>query len=104
MFNYEEKWYITILKWLGTLFLGIVFFIIFGLFCMCFPQAKYHYEFIDLDNDSGIAKECSYRFEDIARGGQGSPVCELEDGTIKQVKEYKYIYDGKYIPIKEIFE
>ena len=29
---------------------------------------------------------------------------ELEDGTIKQVKEYKYIYDGKYIPIKEIFE
>lgn len=31
MFYYEEKWYITILKWLGTLFLGIVFFIIINL-------------------------------------------------------------------------
>ena len=105
MFDYyEEKWYITLLKWLGTLFLGFVFFIIFGLVCMCFPRKKYHYEYIDLDNNKGIALECSYKFEDYKRGGQGSPVCELEDGTIKQVKEYKYIFDGKYVPIKEIFD
>lgn len=104
MFYYEEKWYITIFKWLRMLFLGFTFFIMFGLLCMCFPQNKYHYEYVDLDNNNGVAKECSYKFEKYKSGGQGSPVCELEDGTIKQVKEYKYIYDGKYIPIKEIFE
>lgn len=102
MFDYEEKWYITILKELGTLLLGIAFFVILGLICMCFPQYKYHYEYVDLDNNKGIARECSYKFEGYKKGGQGSPVCELEDGTIKQVKEYKYIFDGTIRPIKEI--
>ena len=95
---------IDFLKWIGTIILGCIAFIIFGLLCLCFPQNKYHYEYLDLDNNNGIAKECSYKFEEYKSGGQGSTVCELEDGTIKQVKEYKYIYDGKYIPIKEIFE
>ena len=95
---------IDFLKRIGTIILGCIAFIIFGLLCMCFPQNKYHYEYIDLDNNNGIAKDCSYKFEEYKRGGQGRTVCELEDGTIKQVKEYKYIYDGKYIPIKEIFE
>lgn len=95
---------IDFLKWIGTIILGCIAFVIFVLIYMCFPQNKYHYEYVDLDNNSGVAKECSYEFKDYKRGGQGSPVCELEDGTIKQVKEYKYIYDGKYIPIKEIFE
>lgn len=95
---------IDFLKWIGTISLGIIALVIFALICMCFPKVKYHYEFIDLDNNSGIAEECSYKFEGYKRGGQGSPVCELEDGTIKQVKEYKYIYDGKYIPIKEMSE
>ena len=95
---------IDFLKWVGTIILGCIAFIIFGLLCLCFPQNKYHYEYIDLDNNNGIAKECSYKFEEYKSDGQGSTVCELEDGTIKQVKEYKYIYDGKYIPIKEIFE
>ncbi len=105
MFNYyEEKWYITILKWLGLMFLAFICLIILGLIISCFPQTKYHYEYIDLDNNKGIAKECSYKFEEMRRGGQGGPVCELANGTIKQVKEYKYIYDGEYIPIKEIFE
>lgn len=105
MFDYYgEKWYITILKWLGSIFLAFICLIILGLIIGCFPQTKYHYEYIDLDNNNGIAKNCSYKFENIGRGGQGSPVCELEDGTIKQVKEYKYIYDGKVVPIKEIFK
>lgn len=95
---------IDFLKWIGTIILGCIVFVIFVLIYMCFPQNKYHYEFVDLDNNSGVAKECSYKFDDHKRGGQGSPVCELEDGTIKQVKEYKYVYDGEYIPIKEIFE
>lgn len=95
---------IDFLKWIGTTILGCIAFVIFALIYMCFPQNKYHYEYVDLDNNSGVAKECSYEFKDYGRGGQGSPVCKLEDGTIKQVKEYKYIYDGKYIPIKEIFE
>lgn len=105
MFNYyEEKWYITILKWVGLMFLVFICLIILGLIISCFPQTKYHYEYIDLDNNKGVAKECSYKFKEMRRGGQGNPVCELADGTIKQVKEYKYIYDGEYIPIKEIFE
>ena len=105
MFNYyEKKWYITILKWLGLMFLGFICLMILGLIISCFPQTQYHYEYIDLDNNKDVAKECSYEFEGYKRGGQGSPVCELEDGTIKQVKEYKYIYDGKIVPIKEIFK
>lgn len=105
MFDYyDEKWYISLLKWLGLIFLGIIILLIIGLLFAYIPREKYHYEYIDLDNNKGIAKECSYKFEEIHRGGQGSPVCKLEDGTIKQVKEYKYIYDGKVVPIKEIFK
>lgn len=108
MFDYEEKWYITILKWLGLIFLAFILacicVTILGLIISCFPETQYHYEYVDLDNNKGVAKECSYKFEEVFRGGQGSPVCELEDGTIKQAKEYKYIYDGKVIPIKEIFK
>jgi hypothetical protein len=105
MFDYyEEKWYITILKWLGSIFLAFICLIILGLIISCFPKKQYHYEYIDLDNNNGIAKNCSYKFENIGRGGQGSPICELEDGTVKQVKEYKYIFDGKAVPIKEIFK
>lgn len=95
---------LELLKWLGYMILGFIGFIIFCLIIMCIPQAKYHYEYLDLDNNNGIAKNCSYKFENLGRGGQGSPVCELEDGTVKQVKEYKYISDGKEVPIKELFE
>ena len=100
----EEKWYIIILKWLGSIFLTFICLIILGLIISCFPKKQYHYEYIDLDNNKGVAKECSYKFEGYKKGGQGSPVCELEDGTVKQVKEYKYIYDGKVVPIKEVFK
>ena len=93
---------IDFLKWIGTISLGFIAFIIIGLICMCFPQNKYHYKYVDLDNNNGVAKECSYKFEKYAKGGQGSQVCELEDGTIKQVKEYKCIFDGTVRPIKEI--
>ena len=65
------------------------------------PQAFYilggYYEYIDLDNDKGKARYCSYKFEHIKAGGQGSPVCELYDGTIIQVKQYKYIKELKGI-------
>lgn len=89
MFNYyEEKWHITVLKWLGLIFLAFICLIILGLIINCFPQTQYHYEYIDLDNNKGVAKECSYKSEKVRSGGQGSPVCELEDGTVKQVKEY----------------
>ena len=101
-YYYEEKWYITLLKFLGLMFLGFICLIILGLIISCFPQTQYHYEYTDLDNNKGVAKNCSYKFEGYKRGGQGSPVCELDDGTVKQVKEYKYIFDGKYVPIKEM--
>lgn len=94
---------IDILKCIGTYLLGFVFLVVvLILFLMCFPQEVYRYEYIDLDNIKGIAKKCSYKNENSNNGGQGSPVCELNDGTIKQVKEYKCIYEKIVIPIKEI--
>lgn len=103
MFDFEDHFWKIILEFIGTIFLGSIIFIIIVLSIMCIPRSKYHYEYIDLDGNKGIAKECSYKFEEYKSGGQGSPVCELEDGTVKQVKEYKYIYDGKYKPIDEVF-
>ena len=81
------------------------FIIVIGIFLLisCIPETRYHYEYIDIDNNKGIARECSYKFVGHKSGGQGSPVCELYDGTIKQVKEYKAIYDGTYQPIDEYF-
>lgn len=96
---------IDFLKWAWWRMILIGFtWILFTFIYMCFPQEKYHYEYIDLDNNKGIALECSYKFKGYKRGGQGSPICELDDGSIKQVKEYKHIYDGQYIPIKEIIK
>ena len=93
---------IDILKWICVYLLGFVALVVIVLILMCFPQEVYRYEYIDLDNIKGIAKECSYKNENSNNGGQGSPVCELNDGTIKQVKEYKCIYEKIVIPIKEI--
>lgn len=103
-YYYEEKWHITLLKILGVICLQFIMFVAFILLLMCMPKDKYHYEYIGLDNNKGIANECSYKFEGYKKGGQGSPVCVLEDGTVKQVKEYKYIYEKTIIPITEIFE
>ena len=97
---YKEKWCITLLKFIGMLFLGfIICFLI-----LCIPQDEFRFEYTDLDNNKGIAKNCSYKFEHYKSGGQGSPVCELNDETVKQVKEYKYIYEKTVIPIKEILK
>lgn len=93
---------IDILECIGVYLLGLVVLTILALLLLCMPEEVYHYDYIDLDNIKGIAKECSYKFENINKGGQGSPVCELNDGTIKQVKEYKYIYEKTVIPIKKI--
>ena len=100
----ECKWYMVILQWLGALFLGFITLIVFGILLASIPEDKYHYEYIDLDNNKGIAEECSYKFEGYKKGGQGSPVCILEDGVVKQVKEYKYIYEETVVPLKEIWE
>lgn len=47
---------IDFLKWIGTTILGCIAFVIFALIYMCFPQNKYHYEYVDLDNNNGVAK------------------------------------------------
>lgn len=54
-----------------------------------------YYEYIDLDNNKGRALYCSYKFTGYNKGGQGSPVCELYDGTIIQVKQYKKVKELK---------
>lgn len=104
LINVDEKWYVSLLKWIGLLFLSFIIIIIIFVSILSIPQNKYHYEYIDLDNNKGIAKECSYKFYSNRVGGQGSPVCELTDGTIKQVKEYKCIYEERIVPIKEIWK
>ena len=43
--------------------LGFICLIILGLIISCFPQTQYHYEYTDLDNNKGVAKNCSYKFE-----------------------------------------
>lgn len=50
-----------------------------------------YYEYIDLDNNIGIAEDCSYKFQNRFSGGQGNPVCVLEDGTVIVVKQYKHV-------------
>ena len=93
------------MKWLLEKILYIVswfiMFIIVVLIMMSIPITKHHYEYIDIDNNEGIAKECSYKFTGYKKGGQGSPVCELYDGTIIQVKQYKYIKDSECVPLKD---
>ena len=100
----EEKWYVSLLKWIGLLFLSFIIIILFFILVLSIPQTEHQYEYIDLDNNKGTAKECSYKFREYRAGGQGSPVCELADGTIKQVKEYRCIYEKSSVPIKEMWK
>lgn len=102
LINIDEKWYVRLLKWIGLLLLNFIIIILFFILVLSIPQTEHQYEYIDLDNNKGIAKECSYKFEGYKSGGQGSPVCELTDGTIKQVKEYRCIYEKSIVPIKEM--
>ena len=50
-----------------------------------------YYTYVDLDNNKGIAYKCKY----TNNGGMGTPICELEDGTIIAVKQYKFIKESK---------
>ena len=65
------------------------------------PREIYEYEYVDLDNNTGKAEYCSYKFVGYKKGGQGSPICELSDGTIKQVKQYKKVLVGTCTPAKD---
>ena len=49
----------------------------------------YTYEYKAYDNNTGLSNKCSYRSD--SWNGQGAMVCELEDGTIVQVMQYKKI-------------
>lgn len=56
-----------------------------------------YYKYIDLDNNEGIAKYCQFSDENprTHSGGQGMPICVLDDGTIIAVKQYKFIKEIK---------
>lgn len=74
------------------LVVGFILFVsLFGFIYGIIHPIQIYYEYIDLDNNNGIAEYCSYKFNDAFKGGQGSPICELKDGTILQVKQYKKI-------------
>ena len=70
---------LIILVLLLLITLGLVIFAI-----VTIVNENCHYEYIDVDNNVGVAKYCNsqYDFE-----------CTLEDGTIKLVKEYKKVCD-----------
>ena len=56
---------------------------------------KTYYNYVDLDNNEGIAYECKYTDKSYKSGGMGTPICILEDGTIIAVKQYKFIKESK---------
>lgn len=67
--------------------IGKSLFIIYVIFSFILvlkqPKYKQYYEYVDLDNNTGVASECS--------SYSGNLVCKLEDGTIKLVKECKLV-------------
>ena len=76
-----------------------IFFVFLGILIM--PPAilqfkhdseyRQYYTYTDMDGNTGVAKVCQvsdYRSGNRG-GGQGAPVCRLEDGTIVMVKSYK---------------
>ena len=69
----------------------VVFTFVAFITLWCNTSEKYYYEYIDLDNNKGIAVDCSYKFVQGKAGGQGSPVCILPEGTVIQVKQYTRI-------------
>lgn len=77
-------------KRLLKILLLIIIIVIIFIIALNQPTYSYHYEYVDLDNNKGVAVRCSYMSTHY-KGGQGSPVCELQDGTVKLVKEYKLI-------------
>ena len=46
------------------------------------------YEYVDLDDNKGLAKKCFFETYRYHAGGQGSPVCILEE--YNQSLEYDY--------------
>ncbi len=66
------------------LFLTIIILLVINIIFYSF-KTKTIYNYVDWNDNEGIAKECSYD----SRGGQGAMVCVLEDNTVIQVKEYK---------------
>ena len=88
----------TLLNILIGIFIGSVLIFI-GMFS---PSIKSYYEYVDFDNNKGIAERCFYESHSGLGGGQGSPICRLEDGTIKLVKEYKYVEEKDLSPIEKL--
>lgn len=72
---------------------AMIIFTVFSIIIILKYENRYnrYYEYVDLDNNEGIATYCSYSDKGVRSGGQGTPVCKLSDGTIVTVKRYKYI-------------
>lgn len=66
---------------------GMVFALMFGARIYIDNNFNEYYEYITMDNKEGIAKDCN--------SIRSSVHCELEDGTIIMVKQYKYIIERK---------
>lgn len=88
----EDKDSIVFMVIMGLLGAFTIFIVLVSLYA---PQT-YHYEYIDTDGNEGISNHC--RGDVNIRTGRHShtdvPIalqCELSDGTIIQVKQYKKV-------------
>lgn len=81
--------------WRFILIIGMIIFTIILCISGYIYDKNYihYYKYIDWDNNEGIAISCQFSDKDNnnRNGGQGNPICKLEDGTIVSVKSYKYI-------------
>lgn len=80
---------------MSEIFAHIFIIIVASIFMIIIPVNFNHYEYIDIDGNNGVASKCSYTDKGIYSGGQGSPICKLNDGTVLSVKQYKQVYEGK---------
>ena len=85
------------IKWIVTIILLILFgyLIIGSLIDIIQNPMNRHYEYIDLDNNKGIAEYCQYGatnnyYRNISIGNM---ICKLKDGTVLQVKQYREIVE-----------
>lgn len=101
MYDTEEFLGYIVKTFISCFLLLICFFILMFVLSGFEPREIYHYEYIDLDNNKGIASSCSYKFKAGKAGGQGSPVCILKDGTTLQVKQYKRIVTDTCVPFED---
>ena len=78
-------------EYLAECFAGVIFIVIIIsliIYSVLFGT-KTEYEYLDFDNNRGIAEYCDNSDIRAFSGGKGVLSCNLKDGTVIMVKQYK---------------